>query len=171
MAFSLYDASIPMMVRMLQNLSEILDKGAAHAAAKGIPPATMIEAKLAPDMFNLARQVQSAADAAKTPAARLAGQTPPSIPDTETTFEELKARIATTISFLQGFTPEQINGAEGRTITLPLRSGPIEFTGPNYLTQFALPNFFFHVTAAYALLRHQGVEIGKMDFLGRPPKA
>ena len=166
MPFTLYDASLPMMERMLHNLSAILDKAVAHAEAHHIDPATLIETKLAPDMFNLARQVQSAADAAKTCAARLAGEPPPSFPDTETTFDELKARIAKTIAYIQGFAPEQINSAESRTITLPIRKQPVEFTASDYLTKFATPNFFFHVTAAYAILRQQGVEIGKMSYLG-----
>ena len=166
MAFSLYDASIPMMVRMLQNLSIILDKAAAHAAAQDIDPATMIESRLAPDMFNLARQVQSAADAAKACAARLSGETPPSHADTETTFDELKARIAKVIAYVEGFTPEQINASENRSVTIPTRGEPHVFkNGGDYLTQFAIPNFFFHVTTAYGLLRHQGVEIGKMTYL------
>jgi uncharacterized protein len=166
LAFSLYDASIPMMVRMLHNLSHILDKAVAHAAAKGIDPATMIEARLAPDMFNLARQVQSAADAAKACAARLSGETPPSHPDTETTFDELKARIAKVIAYVEGFTPEQINASETRSVSIPTRGEPHVFkTGGDYLTQFAIPNFFFHVTTAYGLLRQQGVEIGKMTYL------
>ena len=166
MAFSLYDASIPMMVRMLQNLSSILDKAAAHAGAKGIDPATMIEARLSPDMFNLGRQVQSAADAAKTCAARLSGEAPPSHPDTETTFDELKARIAKVIAYVEGFTPEQINAAGERSITMPTRGEPHVFKdGAAYLTHFCIPNFFFHVTTAYGLLRMQGVEIGKMTYL------
>ncbi len=166
MALSLYDVSIPMMVRMLQNLSTILDRAAAYAAAKGIAPATMIESRLAPDMFNLARQVQSAADAAKACAARLSGATPPSHPDTETTFDELKGRIAKVIAYLEGFTPAQINAGEDRSITIPTRGEPHVFNnGTAYLTEFAIPNFFFHVTTAYGLIRHQGVEIGKMTYL------
>ncbi len=166
MAFSIYEASIPMMVRSLQALAAVLDKAAAHAAANGIDPSTLIGARLAPDMFDLARQVQSASDAAKTCAARLAGEPPPSYPDTETTFPDLQARIAKTIAYVQGFRPELIEGAEGRTITLPLRQQPVSFRGADYLTQFALPNFFFHVATAYGVLRHQGVPLGKMDYLG-----
>lgn len=166
MTFSIYDASIPMMVHMLKNLSSILDKAEAHAAAKGIDPATMIEARLAPDMFNFARQVQSATDAAKACAARLSGEAPPSHPDTETTFDELKARIAKVVAYMEGFTQEQINTSEGRSITIPTRGEPYVFkNGGDYLTQFAIPNFFFHVTIAYGLLRQQGVEIGKMAYL------
>ena len=166
MAFSIYDASIPMMARMLHNLSSILDKADAYAEAKGTDPAAMIESRLAPDMFNLARQVQSAADAAKTCAARLNGEAPPSHPDTETTFDELRGRIAKVIAYLEGFTAAQINAREDRSITIPRRGEPHVFAnGGDYLTQFAIPNFFFHVTAAYALVRQQGVEIGKMTYL------
>ncbi|MGI4745625.1 MAG: DUF1993 domain-containing protein [Janthinobacterium lividum] len=166
MVFTIYDASIPMMVRMLQNLSSILDKADAYAAAKGIEPAAMIESRLAPDMFNLARQVQSAADAAKTAAARLSGEAPPSHPDTETTFDELKGRIAKVIAYIEGFTPEQINAGGDRSITIPTRGEPHVFqNGGDYLTQFIIPNFFFHVTTAYGLVRQQGVEIGKMTYL------
>ena len=166
LAFSIYDASIPMMVRMLQNLSSILDKAAAHATAKGIDPALMIEARLAPDMFNLARQVQSAADAAKACAARLSDEAPPSHPDTETSFGELKGRIAKVIAYVESFTPEQINAGGERSITIPTRGEPLVFKdGGAFLTQFAIPNFFFHVTTAYGLVRQQGVEIGKMTYL------
>jgi hypothetical protein len=166
LAFSIYDASIPMMVRMLQNLSTILDKAAAHAAAKDMDPAAMIEARLAPDMFNMARQVQSAADAAKACAARLSGEVPPNHPDTETTFDALKARIAKVIAYVEGFTPEQINAGGDRSISIPTRGEPHVFkNGGDYLTQFAIPNFFFHVTMAYGLMRQQGVEIGKMTYL------
>lgn len=155
-----------MMVRMLRNLSHILDKAAAFAAEKGIDPATMLEARLAPDMFNLTRQVQSAADALKACAARLSGEAPPSHADTETTFDALKARIAKVIAYAEGFTPAQINASEGRSITIPTRGEPHVFnTAEDYLTQFAIPNFFFHVTTAYGLVRQQGVEIGKMTYL------
>jgi hypothetical protein len=155
-----------MMVRMLQNLSTILEKAAAYAQVHQIDPVSLIEARLAPDMFTLARQVQSAADAAKTCAARLAGEVPPSYPDTEASFAELQDRIAKTIAFVQGFRPDQIEGAEDRTITVPMRKEHVTFRGGDYLTQFVLPNFFFHVTTAYDILRQQGLEIGKRDYLG-----
>ena len=166
MAFSIYDASIPMMVRMLHNLSSILDKAGDHAEANGSDPAAMIGSQLAPDMFNLGRQVQSAADAAKACAARLSGEAPPSHPDTETTFDELKGRLAKVIAYLEGFTAAQINAGGDRSITIPTRGEPHVFAnGGDYLTQFAIPNFFFHVTMAYALVRQQGVDIGKMTYL------
>ena len=155
-----------MLLRMLANLSALLEKAVAHADARQIDPAVLIEARLAPDMFTLARQVQSAADAAKTCAARLAGIQPPSYPDNETSFPELQARIARTVAFVESFRPEQFEGAEDRSVTVPTRHEPVVFDGRHYLTQFAIPNFFFHVTAAYAILRQQGVAIGKLDYLG-----
>ena len=155
-----------MMVCMLHNLSSILDKAAAYAEAKGTDPAAIIESQLASDMFNLGRQVQSAADAAKACAARLSGEAPPSHPDTETTFNELKGRIAKVIAYLEGFTAAQINAGGERSITIPSRGEPRVFAnGGDYLTQFAIPNFFFHVATAYGLVRQQGVEIGKMTYL------
>jgi hypothetical protein len=166
MSFSMYDASIPPMIRMLQNLSKILDKAVAQAETDKIDPAALLEAKLAPDMFALPRQIQIATDAAKGCAARLAGQEPPSFPDTETTFPELKARIAKTIEFLQSVSAEKFAGSEGRAIMLKTSHRTLEFTGRDFLTQFALPNFYFHLTTAYGLLRHKGIQIGKMDFLG-----
>lgn len=166
MSFSIYDASIPLLVRMLANLSQLLQKASDHAEVGRADPAALIEARLAPDMFTLGRQVQSACDAAKACAARLAGMKPPSFPDTETSFPELQARIATTIAFIRGIEPEQIQGAEDRTITIQSGKQPMVFEGRDYLTQFAIPNFLFHVTIAYAILRQQGVEIGKLDYLG-----
>lgn len=168
MSVPLFDLSVPPMIRMLRNLSTFLEKGAAHVRAEGGDPEALVQAKLAPDMYTLARQVQSASDAAKAGAARLAGLQPPSMADTEATLAELQERIARTIAFLETITPDQVNGAEDRTITVPMRSGPLAFTGVAYLTKFVQPNFFFHVTAAYAILRNQGAPLGKMDFLGAP---
>lgn len=163
---SLYRTSIPVFVRAFGNLSAILDKAAAHAEARKIDPSVLVNARLAPDMFPLSRQVQSASDSAKGCAARLAGIEIPRFEDTETTFAELQARIAKTVAFLQGVKPAQLNGREDRTITLKLRTREVSFTAPDYLLNFALPNFFFHVTTAYGILRHNGVDIGKTDFLG-----
>jgi hypothetical protein len=163
---SLYRTSVPVFARAFGNLSAILDKAAAHAEARKIDPSVLINARLAPDMFPLSRQVQSASDAAKGCAARLAGIEIPRFEDTETTFPELQARIAKTVAFLQGVKPAQIDGGEDRTITLKLRTREVSFAAPDYLLNFALPNFFFHVTTAYGILRHNGVEIGKTDFLG-----
>lgn len=165
MAYSLFDASIPVFLHMLRNLSAILDKAEAHAKANGVDLATYLGARLAPDMHSLIGQVQLASDAAKSGAARLAGVTPPSFPDTETTWAELKARIAKTIAFVEGVTRDQLNGREEATIELPLPGRTLTFTGRDFLALFVLPNFLFHVTTAYAVLRAQGVPLGKLDFL------
>lgn len=166
MAFSIYEASIPPMIRMLQNLSNILDKAVAQAEAEDRDLAGLLEARLAPDMFPFTRQIQVVSDSAKGCAARLASMEPPSMPDTETTFPELQQRIAKTIDFLTGIPPEQLSGAEDRRITLKFPQGEMTFSGRDFLTGFALPNFYFHITVAYALLRHRGIGIGKMDYLG-----
>ena len=166
MSLTLYQASIPVFIRMLGNLSAILDKAAAHAEAKKIDPAVFINARLAPDMYPLSRQIQIATDRVKGCAARLAGVEVPSYPDNEATFPDLQARIAKTVAFLHSVSAEQINGSEEREVTLKMRDKDIHLLGQPYLLNFALPNFYFHVTAAYAILRHNGVEIGKMDYAG-----
>ena len=166
MSFSIYDASIPPMIRTLQNLSKILDKAVAQAKAKDLALSSLLEARLAPDMHPFTRQIQIATDGAKGCAARLAGVEPPSFPDTETTFPELHARIAKTIAYLQSIGADKLAGAEDRKITLKNPNRTLEFSGKDFLTGFALPNFYFHVTTAYGLLRHKGIEIGKMDYLG-----
>jgi len=163
----MYQASVPVFTRMLENLSAILGKAAAHAEAKKIDPAVFINARLAPDMFALARQVQIASDAAKGCVARLAGVEVPSYPDTEATFPELQERVAKTIAFVKGFTAQQIDGSEERTCILKVRGDEMKFRGQDYLFKLSIPNFFFHVTTAYDILRHNGVELGKMDYLGR----
>ncbi|MGC9953521.1 MAG: DUF1993 domain-containing protein [Rhizomicrobium sp.] len=164
MSFSMYDASIPPMIRMLQNLSKIIDKATAQTVAADL--AALLEARLAPDMLPFARQIQIASDAAKGCAARLAGQEPPSFPDTETTFPELQTRIAKTIAFLESVSAEKLAGSETRAITIKTSHRTLEFSGRDFLTRHALPNFYFHVTTAYDLLRHKGIQIGKMDYLG-----
>ncbi len=166
MSLSMFKASAPVFTRQLANLSAILHKAEAHAAARKIDPAVFINARLAPDMFPLSRQVQSASDSAKGCAARLAGVAVPSYADTETTFPELQARITKTVAFLQSLGPELIEGSEERAIVLKLRGQETRFTGQSYLLNYALPNFFFHAATAYDILRHNGVEIGKQDFLG-----
>jgi hypothetical protein len=166
MTISMYQASVPVFIRQLTNLAAILKKAEAHAEAKKIEPAVFINARLAPDMYALARQVQIASDSAKGCAARLAGIEVPSYADTETTFAELQARIAKTVDFLKGIKPDQIDGSEDREVVLKMRSGEITFRGQPYLLDFAMPNLYFHCTTAYAILRHNGVEIGKMDYLG-----
>ena len=166
MSLTMYQASIPVFIRMLGNLSTILEKAAAHAEAKKIDPAIFINARLAPDMYPLSRQIQIATDVVKGCAARLAGIEVPSYEDNESTFPELQARIAKTIAFLESVSAEQINGSEGRTITLKLHGKDTDFLGQPYFLNFVLPNFYFHITIAYGILRHNGLEIGKMDFLG-----
>ncbi|WP_304170625.1 DUF1993 family protein [Phenylobacterium aquaticum] len=165
MSFSLYDASIPLYLQMMRNLDAILDKAAADAATKGVEISTLLEAKLAPDMHPLARQIQMVSDGAKGGAARLAGIEAPSMADTETTLPELKERLAKTIAFVEGVKREQVDGREGATIELKFPGRTMTFTGASFLTTFSLPNFMFHVVTAYAILRAQGAPLGKMDFL------
>jgi hypothetical protein len=166
MPLSMYDVSVPVLVRGLKNLSHLLDKGLASAEARKIDPSVLVNARLAPDMHPLSRQVQIASDSAKGAASRLSETETPSWPDTETTFPELQARIKTTIAYLEGIKPEQIDGAEDRIIKMNLGGGEIPFSGRDFLFSFVLPNFFFHVTTAHDILRHNGVEIGKRDYLG-----
>jgi hypothetical protein len=152
---------------MLKALSAILDKAAAHTAARGMDPAELIEARLAPDMLPFVAQVRIATDHAKGMTARLAGRQVPIFEDAESTFDELRARIARTIAFVESVPGDEIDGSEERPITMTLSSGrKLEFTGQRYLVHFALPNFYFHVTTAYDILRHKGLEIGKRDFMG-----
>ncbi len=166
MPLSMYQASTPMFVRQLTALTAILKTAAAFAEARKIDPSVLLNARLAPDQFPLTRQVQIATDGAKGGIARLAGLDAPSYPDDETTFEQLEARLAKTIAFLQSVTADQVDGSEDRPIHVKLRSGELNFTGQDFLLHFVIPNFFFHVTTAYAILRHNGVEIGKRDYLG-----
>ncbi|HZH12921.1 MAG TPA: DUF1993 domain-containing protein [Archangium sp.] len=166
MSLSMYQASIPVFIRMLGNLSAILDKAAAYAETKKIDPSVLINARLAPDMQPLSFQVQVASDMAKGCAARLAGIDAPSFPDTETTFPQLQERIAKTVAFLKTVTAEQVDGSEERDVVLKLRGQETRFKGQPYLLTFVLPNFYFHLTTAYAILRHNGLDIGKADFIG-----
>jgi hypothetical protein len=166
MSISMYDVSIPVMTLGLSNLTAILDKAAAHAADKKFDSIALAQARLFPDMYALNRQVQIACDTAKGAAARLAGIEVPKHEDTETTLAELKARIAKTVDFLKSVTPAQLKDAESRPIEIKFPNGSWKFTGIAYLTDFVLPNFYFHMSMAYALLRKNGVDIGKMDFLG-----
>jgi len=167
MALSLYDVSVPVFTRGLGQLSHILDKGLAHVEASGIDPSQLVNARLAPDMFTLAGQIQSASDASKFGVARIAGVTGPSFPDTETTYAELQARVAKTIDYLGTVDRALIDGHEDREVTMKVRGNELKFTAQRYLLQFAIPNFFFHITTAYDILRHSGVPIGKLDYLGR----
>jgi len=168
MTISMYQATVPVYKHMLTNLAAILEKAAAHAAAKKIEPSVLVNSRLFPDMFALAKQIQIATDMAKGGVARLAGQEPPKYEDNEATLEDLIARIRKTVAFIDTFKPAQIDGSEEKSITLQMRSGPLTFLGLRYLLDFVNPNFYFHVTTTYNLLRHSGVEIGKMDFLGKP---
>jgi hypothetical protein len=164
-SISLYDVSIPTYRRGLQNLASFLDKAEAHAKASAVDLATYTEARLIADMHPFTRQVQIASDAAKGGAARLAGVEAPKMEDTETTFPELKQRIAATIAFLDTVSKARVDERDGATIELPLPGGMMTFVAPDFLMRFSLPNFFFHVITAYALLRAKGVPLGKMDFL------
>jgi hypothetical protein len=166
MTLSMYQASVPVFAHMLGTLSAILDKGAAFAEARGIEPSVLVNARLAPDMRPLSAQVQLATDMAIRGAARLAGIEFPSNPDTESTFPELQERVNKALRFLEPLSPDQIDGSEDRAITLQMRDGELHFNGQDYLLNFLLPNLYFHVTAAYLILRHNGVELGKRDFLG-----
>lgn len=168
MAFTIYEAAIPPTIRALDNLSKILEKAAAQTRAEDKNLDDLLEARLAPDMYPLPRQIQIASDVAKIGAARLAGVEPPSYPDEEKTFPELQQRIAKTISYLKTFRPEQFDGAEARTVVLKFPGGEMSFSGRDYLTGFVLPNIYFHITTAYGLLRQKGIAIGKMDYLGPP---
>jgi uncharacterized protein len=166
MTISMYQAAVPPTIRSLTNLAAILEKAAAHCEARKIDPAVLVGARLFPDMFPLSRQVQIATDVAKGGAARLAGQDPPAYEDKESTFPELIARVRKTIEFLKSFRSEQLDGTEEKAITLKMRNGERHFQGLPYVQSFVLPNVYFHVTTAYNILRHNGVEIGKQDFLG-----
>ena len=169
MSVSMYNATVPVLVHGLKNLSTILKAGADHAKDKGIDPAVLVNARLYPDMFPLARQVQIATDMAKGGAARLAGVEIPSYPDTETSFPELQKRLARTIAFVKSVSAAQLAGSAARDIQLQLRVGSIGFSGQAYLLGWVMPNFYFHATTAYNILRHNGVVLGKWDFLGKPP--
>lgn len=166
MSISLHSAFIPVAIRTLNNLSAILGKAAAHCESRQINPGAFLQSRIFPDMFPLTRQVQIATDMVKGGAARLAGVDIPRYEDEETTFEELRERLARTVAFLESIQPAQIDGKEDAVISLTLRGRPVEFRGQVYLTDYVLPNMYFHVTTAYNLLRQGGVEIGKRDFLG-----
>jgi hypothetical protein len=166
MPISMYQAAVPVLAQHLGALRGILAKAEAQATATKIDPAVLLQSRLYPNMFPLTRQVQIAADFAKGPPARLAGLEPPVYPDTETTFGELYARIDKTLAYLKTLTPAQIDGQEQRTIEIKVGGQPTTFKGLAYLLNYALPNFFFHATTAYAILRHNGIEIGKRDFMG-----
>ncbi|MGZ8255666.1 MAG: DUF1993 domain-containing protein [Burkholderiaceae bacterium] len=162
----MYALSAPVFARMLRNLEALLDKGAAYAAARKIDPAVLVNARLFPDMFPLSTQVRIAGDFAKGAVARLTGNEPPKYEDNEATFEDLKARIAKTVAYVESFKPEQFGDAATRTVTMKMRGEDKSFDGTTYLANIVLPNFYFHITTAYDILRHNGVELGKRDFTG-----
>jgi uncharacterized protein len=168
MNISMYQASVPVCIRSLKNLVNILEKGATYAETKKIDQHVLVNSRLFPDMFPLSRQVQIASDIAKRGAAELAGTEPPKFEDNETTLPQLIDRVQKTISYLDTFKPEQIDGSEEKTITLKVGDNSLSFQGMPFLLYFVLPNVYFHVTTAYDILRHCGVELGKQDFLGKP---
>jgi uncharacterized protein len=167
MALSMYQVSVPVFIKTLGNLANILDKGAAYAAVKKVDHAVLLGYRIAPDMLAMVRQVQIACDFAKGACARLAGMDVPAWEDNEKSFDDLKARIAKTIDYCKGFKPEQIDGSEDRDIQVKVAGNPVTYKGQPYLLHSVLPNFFFHTTTAYDILRHCGVEIGKRDFIGQ----
>ena len=164
----MYQASIPPLTHSLSNLVHILEKGLAHAQAKEIEPQVLVNARLYPDMHPLKKQVQIASDISRRGIARLAGLEPPVMEDNETTFAELIERAKNSISYLNTFTPEQIDGTESKIIKLSLPDQTYTFAGMPFLLYFVIPNVYFHVTTAYDILRHCGIELGKRDFLGDP---
>lgn len=168
MSISMYAASIPVFKQMLNSLNDILSKAEAHAVDKKIDPNALLQARLFPDMFSLTKQVQIASDFAKGISARLAGVSVPSYEDNEQSFSELHARVAKTLAFISELTPERIDGSEEREIVI-FAGTPREhkFPGLSYLLHYGMPQFFFHVTTAYAILRHNGIELGKRDFVGK----
>ena len=169
MAISMHQISVPVFTQYLLALSANLDKAAAFCAAKKIDPAVLVSARLAPDMFPMSRQVQIACDFAKGASARLAGAEVPAWADDEKTFDDLKARIQKTLDFIAGLKPAAFEGAETRDIKIKVRGNDVTFKGLPYLANYAMGHFYFHCTTAYAILRHNGVELGKGDFIGKPP--
>lgn len=168
MSLSMYQASVPVILRAFANLTHVLEKGKAYAEAKKLDATTGLpQSRLFVDMLPLVSQVRIASDITKGGVARLAGMEVPKFEDNEVTLDDLLARIQKTVDFIKTVKPEQIDGSETREITLPMRAGPMHFKGQDYLLHFLLPNLFFHCTTAYNILRHNGVEIGKMDFLGK----
>jgi hypothetical protein len=166
MSLSMYDASVPVLDKMLANLSRVLGKAAAYGAARKIDPEILLQARLYPDMFPLVRQVQVACDLAKGAAGRLSGQEPPKFADEEKTFVQIGERIERTQAYIRGVPAAAIAESAGRPIVLKLGDQEMRFTGKDYLLDFVFPNFFFHVTTSYDILRHVGLDIGKRDYLG-----
>ncbi|MEX0752787.1 MAG: DUF1993 domain-containing protein [Xanthobacteraceae bacterium] len=171
MPISMYSVTVPVFIQHLNALSGILDKAAAHAEAKKVDPSVLLGMRLYPDMYSMGRQVQEATRHAARVTSALASVDAPDLPNTETTIPELKARIAKTVAFLQGLKPAQIDGSDGKEIKLKFSSGERTYTGLSLLLGHSLPNFYFHCTTAYDILRHAGVELVKRDFIGTPAKA
>jgi len=166
MTFSIYQASVPVYIRRLEALSAILDRAAAYASERKIDPAALIQARLYPDMFPLARQVQIACSHAVRGAARLSGAEPASVEDKEASFDDLKGRVAKTLAFLKSVDAKKMDGMEDREITYPAGDRKVTLKGADYLLHFSMPNFYFHLTTAYDILRNNGLDIGKADFMG-----
>lgn len=166
MTLSMYAATVPPFTRMLNNLLRILDKAEAHATERKITPEVLVNARLAPDMYPLSFQIQSATDRAKFTLARLSGQTPPSWPDEEKTIEDLRARIRKALDYIAAFEPADIDGSEDKPLALKVRGQDVTVPGQEHLLHNVLPQFYFHVTTAYAILRHNGVPLGKRDYVG-----
>jgi uncharacterized protein len=166
MSISMYQASVPVFAKGLTNLRTLLEKGSAHAQQNKIDDSVFVGARLYPNMLPLSAQVQIASDFARGTAARLAGSEPPAMEDNEKTLADLIARVDKTLDYLKTFAPAQVDGSEARAITRKVRGQDRIFTGINYLLQFSIPNFYFHTATAYGILRHNGVELGKLDFLG-----
>ncbi len=171
MSFSIYQSSVPVFQQTLKALAAILDKVAAHAEAKKVDPSVILSARLRPDMFAFTRQVQIACDHAKNGSARLANVEAPRFEDKEVSLDELKARVQATLDFIAGVDPKAIEANYDREITLPVGKNTLKMNGADYLLHFCLPNYYFHLTTAYDILRYAGVEIGKRDFLGEVPRA
>ncbi len=166
MPLSMHRASVPVFARALEVLATLLEKGEAHAKAQGQNPDDLVAARLVDDMLPLSGQVQRASDASKGAVARLTGVDAPAMPDEEVSFADLQKRVADTLAYIRSVDPKAFEGSEDRTVELKLPGGALTFTGEDYLLGFALPNFFFHVVTAYDILRHKGVQIGKLDYLG-----
>jgi uncharacterized protein len=171
MSITMHSASVPVFVRMLTNLCTWLDKAEAHAKAKKFDAGVYLGTRLAPDMLPFSKQIQIACDGAKFCVARLAGVDAPAFDDSETTVAELRARVMATIEFVKSVTADRIDGTEDKEVTIPRRDGPMTMKGEAYLKHYAFPNFYFHVTMTYALLRHNGVELGKIDYLMGAPQS
>jgi uncharacterized protein len=169
MTVSMYKISVPIFVQHLSAMSGCLDKAAAHVEAKKLDPSFLLNMRLYPDMYTFARQVQQASSHAVRACSELGGVAPIDLPNTETSFAELKARLQKTVDYVKGFKPAQIDGTEDKDITIKLGSGERKFTGQTLLLGFILPNFYFHLTTGYDILRHCGIELGKRDFMGTPP--